>query len=278
MKKMLATILAASACLVGAAAGTATYFPDSLHQADADGAQEVAAAAAPGNGSKSAPSNDVSPGALEADIDRLSHPRGKFVSVPIVQRVVSCGDRAVPLLSNGLTNGTEGHYLVACLCKIGTDASLDPIRHMLRDFSLDEQLLTNRLSRDHGISKRYEELATAIHEYPVSGETEILPPLIHYSDLPFAGVSWEATERLRAMIRRRPEVIGVIIASLDDSREQFSCNLGNILDMELGHPFRWPRSSLSDSPQNAAARYNSFWRGWWEQNRNINGSDRRLGR
>jgi hypothetical protein len=218
--------------------------------------------------SESAAANDVSPSALEADIDRLSHPRGKLVAEPIVQRVVSCGDRAVPLLRNALTNSTESRYLVACLCKIGTDASLNSIRHILRDPSLDEELRTNRSSREHGIYKRYDDLTTAIQEYPVSHETEIVSPLIHYSDIAFAGISWEATERLRAMIRRRPEVIGVIIASLDDSREQFSCNLGNILDMELGYPFRWPRSSLSDSPQNAAARYNSFWHGWWEQNRN----------
>jgi len=215
---------------------------------------------------KNAASNTI---ALE--VDNLLNAHGKVNWVPMVELIVSYGDQAVPILTNRLVLGNDdGRFqfcLVSALCKIDTDASLKPIRGLLQDSSLDQEIITNRMSREHGIFNRYQELETAIREYPKNREMEILPQLIHYSDFSFSILSFWSCDRLRVMIHRHPAVVGAMIASLDDKRDQFSYNLGDILNRELGNPFRWPPGSVSDTPQNAAARYNSFWRDWWQQNK-----------
>ena len=211
-----------------------------------------------------APSNSIA-----ADVDRLWRPSFKIDWEPIVDRVVVCGDRAVPILTNRLADRDEGthQYLLICLCRINTDVSLKPVREILGDYSLDEEIRTNRMSHERGIYAGYDDKMNAIREYPTNHETKILPQLIHYSDYSYSGISFWACDRLRKMIHREPTVVGVMIASLDDNREEFSLNLGDILNRELGNPFRWPPGSVSDTPQNSTARYNSFWHDWWEQNK-----------
>jgi hypothetical protein len=207
---------------------------------------------------------------LTADVDELWHPGFKLNWEPIVKRVAAYSNSAVPIITNRLSDNSGSHtYLLRCLIQINTDASLKPVREILQDASLDGELMTtNRNSQERAIFSLYMDKQIIIHDYPANREMEIVPQLIHYSDYDFAGISFDSRERLRLMIHRHPSVVGRIIASLDDKREQFSCSLGDIIDMEFGHPFRWPPGSITDSPQNAAARYNSFWRGWWEQNKN----------
>jgi len=211
-----------------------------------------------------APSNSIA-----ADVDRLWHPSFKIDWEPIVERVVVCGDRAVPILTNRLAKGIEGEsmYLLTCLCRIDSDASLKPVREILQDYSRDSELMARPVPDSAYTMWRCSEVTIAIREYPTNREIEILPHLIHYSDNSFAGFPFEACDRLRVMIHRNPTTVGVMIASLDDNREQFSYNLGDILNRQLGNPFRWPPGLVTDSPHNAGARYNSFWRDWWKQNK-----------
>jgi beta-lactamase regulating signal transducer with metallopeptidase domain len=193
---------------------------------------------------------------IAADVDEIVNARGKYDAEPTIQRIVSYGDAAVPILTNGLanTNMSDSYKfaLVRCLCRIGTETSLKPVREILQN------------------SPRGQTLWTAIREYPTNRDVEVLPQLIRLEDPasePLA--TFWATERLREMIRRQPSVAGVIIASLDDDekRWQFSWNLGNIIAEESGHANRWGIFGSSD-PNTQVAQRNSIWRAWWERNKN----------
>jgi hypothetical protein len=221
-----------------------------------------------------ATTNDLSSITVQTNVDGLLNARGKVNWLPMVERIVAFGDRAVPILTNRLANTNVPRNMrfciVMCLCRINTDASLKPVRDILRNSSRDQELLAaNQAPRESATSLWCEDLTRAIREYPTNREAEVLPSLIRLSDPAFGGmVGYYATERLREMIRRQPSVAGVIVASLDDrpERELFSGNLGEILALESGHHTRWGVFGHSD-PKNMVAKRNSIWRDWWKRNK-----------
>jgi hypothetical protein len=209
--------------------------------------------------------DDVNSNTIATDVDYLLNPPFKADLQPVIQRIVSYGDGAVPILTRRLENKSElkpfhADPLIICLCRIGTDASLKPIQEILKNPSQSLDLST----------VQGQELVAAIREYPTNREAEVLPQLIRLTDPPYSGmVSYTATERLREMIRRQPTVAGVIVASLDDDpkREKYSWNLGDILALESGHYARW--GVFAPGPYtNLVALRNSIWRDWWERNKN----------
>ncbi len=214
------------------------------------------------------------PANIAAQVDRLLNARGKVNAPPLISNIVSLGDAAVSVLTQRLesaTNRMSIHWAVTCLCRVGSDAALQPVRALLRDTNRYHLLTTvNQAASENEATRWGLSLTTAIREYPIQLEAEIVSDLIRLSDPAFGGmVHYYATERLREMIRRQPAVAGAIIAALDDrpEREEFSWNLGEILAAESGHANRWGVFGGPTDWPTLAARRNRIWREWWIRNK-----------
>ena len=187
---------------------------------------------------------------IEQAIDQmLAGPGHKVEMQPLIDRIASFREAAVPSLIQRYekTDDDRCWPLMSCMCQIGTDTSLNFVRQVLSEHK--KKWATSR----------------AIKDYPISKEDDIAPELI---DL--VGVreqSYDAVERLKKMIDRKPSRAGQLVGALrdDHSLEAYEYELGEILAFVSGYSHTW---CVGVPPgQDAVAYRNNFWREWWARNK-----------
>lgn len=187
---------------------------------------------------------------IEQAITRMLGGLGhKVVMQPRIDEVVSFGEAAVPSVVKTYeqTDDDACWLLVACLCQIQTDASLSFVQGILRE------------------PKKRRATSAAIRYYPVPREDDITEVLIGLVGVETVG--YDATERLKKMIDRKPSRAGLLVAALKDdkSQERYAYEVGEILAFASGYSHTW---CVGVPPgHDPVAFRNAFWREWWKRNK-----------
>lgn len=160
-----------------------------------------------------------------------------------INKVVSYGNAAVPFLIQTLkkVEDRKSWNIIKCLCEISSEDSLKFVREILQE----------HIGRDA--------TTASIRNYPVQREDEIITLLIEL--LKVQEQRWDASERLREMIYRKPSRAGILVETLKDghSYKEFDYQLWDILAWVSSYHHDWGASSLVSG--------NNFWREWWSRNR-----------
>jgi hypothetical protein len=184
--------------------------------------------------------------AIERMLAGLGH---KVVMQPRIDEVASFGEAAVPsvLKTYEQTDDDACWPLVACLCQIQTDASLGFVQGILREHK-----------------KRWATSA-AIRYYPLLREDDISEILIGLVGV--KAVGYDATERLKEMIDRKPSRAGLLVSALKDDKtqESYTYELGEILAFVSGYSHTW--CVWVPPGRDPVAFRNEFWREWWKRNK-----------
>lgn len=167
-----------------------------------------------------------------------------------INKVVSYGDAAVPFLMQKLeeTKDEKSWGIIRCLCEISSEASLKFVREILQKHA------------------RRDATTAAIRLYPIPREDEITTLLIELEKV--QKQRWDASERLRYMIYRKPSRAGILVAALKDVQElyEFDGRLWDILAEVSGYSHTWGIPIPNgEKPQ---VFFNNFWREWWKRNEN----------
>ncbi|MBC8869321.1 MAG: hypothetical protein H8E44_07875 [Planctomycetes bacterium] len=188
--------------------------------------------------------------AIEQAIDHMLSGLGhKTVMQARIDAVVGFGEDAVPLLMKryGMTDDDRSWPLVSSLCQIATPTAREFVR----------QILTDHRERRATI--------TVIRDYPVEHEGDIVGLLIEL--LHVRRQQYDASERLKEIIQRKPARAGELVQALEDEAESegFSYQLGEILAFVSGYSHTW---CVSIPPgEDVVVFRNGFWRDWWSRNR-----------
>lgn len=169
---------------------------------------------------------------------------------PRIDQVAAFGDAAVPSVVKTYEQADDGACwpLVACLCQIQTDAALSFVQGILRE------------------NKKRRSIEAAIRYYPIRREDDITEILIGLVGVETVG--YDATERLKKMIDRKPSRAGLLVAALKDdkSEERYAYKLGEILAFASGYSHTW---CVGVPPGHDPVVFrNDFWREWWNRNGN----------
>jgi len=188
--------------------------------------------------------------AIEQAIEHMLSGHGhKVVMQPRIDAVASFGEDAVPLLVKRYETASDesSSLLVSSLCQIASPNALSFVRQILTDHAKPQST------------------ANAIREYPIDHEDDIVGLLIELVRV--QGQRYDASERLKDMIQRKPSRAGELVQALEDQAdsEGFSHQLGEILAFVSGYSHTW---CVSIPPgENAVVFRNEFWRNWWSRNR-----------
>ena len=187
---------------------------------------------------------------IEQSIQKIFDGFGQMVWMqPRIDEVAAFGDDALPAL-NKKYEGTDDDKcwpIVSCMCKIGTDASLRFVRQILKEH------------------KKPQAASKAVNDYPISREDEITPLLIDLLDMP-RPLRYDAEERLKKMVGRKPSIAGELVGAMKDGINNGNdSKLGSILAFVSGYSNLW---AVTMVPGEAPIRItNNFWREWWSRNK-----------
>lgn len=184
--------------------------------------------------------------AISRMLDGLGH---KVVMQPRIDEVASFGEAAVPsvLKIYEQTDDEACWPLVACLCQIQTDTSLNFVQGILREH------------------KQRRATSAAIRYYPIPREDDITEHLIGLVGI--QAVGYDATERLKKMIDRKPSRAGLLVSALKDDKDQesYAYELGETLAFVSGYSHTW--CVWVPPGRDPVAFRNDFWREWWKRNK-----------
>jgi hypothetical protein len=177
---------------------------------------------------------------IQADIDHLLGGLGhKADRQAQIERVVKHGTNAVPLLIERYTRTEQERRwpLATCLCQIPTIKSLDFLKDVLRTHE-DRQATSE-----------------VIRRFPLEHEDQITLLLIDLLEVTHQ--SFEAQERLRKMIFRKPGRAGVLVRAMGSSGKSVTGRnkIGEVLAYNSGYSHTW------------GVWQHEFWTAWWERNK-----------
>jgi hypothetical protein len=181
-------------------------------------------------------------------LDGVGH---KVIMQPRIDEVASFGEAAVLHLIKwyNQTDDKACWPLVACLCQIQTDSALRFVQGILKEH------------------KKEWATRSAIKDYPVTREDDITESLIELVRMRGV-VGYDATERLKKMIDRKPSRAGQLVSALKDDKaqESFAYELGEILAFVSGYSHTWCCFGVPPGRDPVTFR-NDFWRDWWKRNK-----------
>ena len=181
--------------------------------------------------------------------DMLSGLGHKVVMQPRIDAVAAFGDDAVPLLIDRYRQTADDRCwpLISALCQIRSSAALQFVRQILKEHT-----------------KRYATSAS-IREYPIENEDDIIGLLIEL--LRVDEQQYDATERLKKMLDRKPSRAGQLVGLLrdDSDSKDFNYRIGEILAFVSGYSDTW--CVWIPPGQDRIAFRNAFWQDWWKRNR-----------
>ena len=179
---------------------------------------------------------------IEQAVEQMSAGLGHKVQMqPGIDKVASFGDEAVPLLVRRYETTDDGKCwpIVFCLCQISTDDSLRFVQQMLNEH------------------KKKWATSAAIKNYPI-----VLIGLVQLQEH-----RYDAIERLKKMIDKKPSRAGQIVDALKDDKnlEAYEYELGEILAYVSGYSYTW--CVWIPPGKDRVAFRNNFWREWWSRNK-----------
>ncbi|MBI3851050.1 MAG: HEAT repeat domain-containing protein [Verrucomicrobia bacterium] len=191
------------------------------------------------------------PKEVQADIDHLLAGLGRKVNLEErIERVAQHGTNAVPLLIEryGQSDPEQRWLLAACLCQLPTVGSLDLLRSILR--SHEDQRASSQV----------------IRRFPLEYEDQITMILVDL--LRVARLSFDAEERLRKMIARKPSRAGDLVSAMDLADKSMTgknWSIGEILADVSGYKHTWCCFGPPGTDWGAWQR--DFWTKWWIRNK-----------
>ena len=193
----------------------------------------------------------LEPEEIQADIDHLLSGLGGRVNLQErIDRVAKHGTNAVPVLIETYSRSEpEKRWpLAACLCQIPNAESVDFLKTILRS---------------HEDRRAASEV---IRRFPLEYEDQIT--LLSVDLLGAAHLSFDAEERLRKMIFRKPSRAGDLVRAMgtsDKTMTGMNWQIGEILAHVSGYSHTW--CCLGPSSTDWGAWQQEFWTGWWKRNK-----------
>ena len=190
------------------------------------------------------------PEAIQADINFLLDGLGRKVNLQErIDRVAKHGTNAVPILIKNYTHNEPDKRwpLAACLCQVPSVESLDFLKAILR--SHDDQQVASQV----------------IQRFPLEQEDQITLLLVDLLAVP--RLAFDADDRLRMMIFRKPGRAGDLVRAMDLSDKSMTgrnWNIGEVLAYVSGYSHTW--CCFGPTSTDWGAWQHDFWAAWWKRN------------